>query len=180
MKIPDEFGLGKGWIYEVVVTAAGNAAPMGILTRDSESIELEIYKGSKTCENILRDKKFVINFVDDIEIFYNSIFEKERIEFEDMHLKDVDAFIEVEVSEVKEMDGKVGVKAVPLAFGIIKAPRPLNRAKALVLESLVAKTKIPHVSAEEREFLERGIQENLRVVRKVAPGSEFERILERL
>ncbi len=180
MKIPDEFGLRKGWVYEVIVTAAGNAAPIGILTRDSESIELEIYKGSKTYENILGEGKFVINFLSDITIFYDSIFEKERIEFEDMRLKNADAFIEVEVGEIKEMGDKAGVKAVPLAFGIINAPRPVNRAESLALEGLIAKTKIPHVSDEDKEFLKRKIKENLRVVRKVAPGSRFERILEEL
>ena len=180
MKIPDEFGLMKGWVYEVIVTAAGNAAPMGILTRDSESIEMEIYKGSKTYENVLNGGKFVINFVEDVKIFYDSIFEKENIELDGNHLKNADAFIEMEVGEIKEMDEKVGVKAVPLAFVIIKVPRPVNRAESLVLESLIASTKIPHVSAEERKFLEKKIQDNLRVVKKVAPGSRFERILEKL
>ena len=180
MKIPDEFGLRKGWIYEVIVTAAGNAAPMGILTRDSESIEMEIYKGSKTCGIILDKRRFVINFVDDIDIFYNSIFEKEKIELEGNHLKNADAFIEMEVDGEEDLGDRVQVNAVPLAFVIIKVPRPVNRAESLVLESLIASTKIPHVSAEERKFLEKKIQDNLRVVKKVAPGSRFERILEKL
>jgi len=180
MKIPNEFGLRKGWVYEVIVTAAGNAAPIGILTRDSESIELEVYKGSKTCENILKEKRFVINFVEDVEIFYDSIFEKDKIELEGNHLKNADAFIEMEVGGEEDLGDRVRVRAVPLAFVIIKAPRQVNRAESLALESLIASTKIPHVSAEEREFLERKIEENLRVVKKVAPGSEFERILERL
>lgn len=180
MKIPDEFGLRKGWVYEVVVTAAGNAAPMGILTRDSESIEMEVYKGLKTYENILKDGKFVINFVDDIKIFYDSIFEKEKVEFEGNHLKDAGAFIEMRVDGVKEMGDRVIIKAVPVKFKIIRNPEPVNRGRSLALEGLIARTKIPHVSAEEREFLEKKIQENLRVVKKVAPGSRFERILEKL
>jgi len=180
MKIPDEFGLMKGWVYEVIVTAAGNAAPMGILTRDSESIEMEIYRGSKTCENILKEKRFVINFLNDIKIFYNSILEKEKIELDGNHLKNADAFIEMEIGGEEDLGDRVRVKAVPLAFVIINAPRPVNRAESLVLESLIAKTKIPYVGDEDGKFLKRKIEENLRVVRKVAPGSEFERILERL
>jgi len=180
MKIPDELGLRKGWIYEVIVGAAGNAAPMGILTRDFESVEMEVYKDSKTYENILGAGEFVINFVDDVEIFYNSIFEKENIEFEDGHLKNADAFIQMKVAGKEELEDRIKIKAVPVEFKIARIPRLKNRAESLVLESLIAKTRIPHVSEEERKFLEGKIQENLRVVKKVAHGSEFERILERL
>jgi len=180
MDILKNLGLRKGWLYEVIVTSAGNAAPMGILTRDSESMEMELYKDSRTYRNILDAGEFVINFVGDVGIFYNSIFEKENIEFEDDHLKGADAFIKMEVTEKEDLSDRIGIKAIPIEFKIIKTPKPINRAESLTLESLIAKTKIPHVSAKEKEFLEKKIQENLRVVKKAAPGSRFERILEGL
>jgi len=179
MKIPD-IGLRKEWIYEVIITCNGNAAPVGILTRDFESVEMELYKTSKTCENILRDGEFVINFSDDMETFYNCIFNKEAVVYEENHLKGADAFIKMRVTEKEDIGNRIKMRAIPVEFKIIKAPRLVNRARSLTLEGLIAKTKIPHLPSEEKEFLEKKIQKNLRVVRKVAPNSKYERIMERL
>ncbi len=180
MRIPDELGLRRGWIYEVILTVSGNASPVGILTTDFESIEMDIYKTSTVCKDILEDGRYVINFVDDIGIFYNSVFEKQMLEFEGNHLKDADAFIELDLRKTRDMGNRIRINAIPTGFRVIKTPVLVNRARYLSLESLIARTKIPHVSGEEREFLERKIRENLRVGRRVAPGSEFERILEKL
>jgi hypothetical protein len=53
----------------------------------------------------------------------------------------------------------------------------INRAKSLVLESLILATRIPHLP--ERKPVEL-LRENCRVVKKVAPGSKYEYVMQEL
>ncbi|MEA3254385.1 MAG: DUF447 family protein [Candidatus Altiarchaeota archaeon] len=193
-KIPEGLGLKKNWIYESIVTTysggRANSAPMGVYTIDFEGVNLEVYKTSKTCRNILENKEFVINFTDDISLFHSSVFEKEigyvRARKVDAPiLKNADAFLEMRVGEVKDLGDKVGINAEVVDYYLNEERggekiNPVNRADALALECLIKATKIPHASVDERNHLKKEIRYISRVVGKVAPGSEAELLVERI
>jgi len=171
--------MNETWIYEAIITttdACGTirAAPMGISTPDSEHMVLEIYKTSKTAGNIIRDKKFTINFVMYVELFWNSIKGK-NLEYDSFgHLKDSDAWIDAKVQEIESSGEKIKVYSKITVYGI-KNPNfvLINRAKHLAFESVVLFTKPGDEAKNE-------INENLRVIKKVAPGSKYEKLVKEI
>ncbi len=166
---------------------------MGISTQDSETIDLEIYKTSETCKNILKEKEFVINFTDDISLFYTSVFEKKKLDYERAKkvnapiLKDANALLEMRVRGIEDLEEKVKVKAEIVDFYFNEnfnekkeKVNLINRAESLALECLVKATKIPHVSKNGKEKLKKEIRYISLVVRRVAPGSEAESLVEKV
>jgi len=53
----------------------------------------------------------------------------------------------------------------------------INRAEGLVLENLALSTKLPHLPGKG---IQNVIRENYRIIRKVAPGSDYEKVAESL
>ena len=172
--------MNKNWIYEAIITTTDpggspRASPIGISTPDSERIILEIYKTSKTSENITLDKKFIINFVMYVEIFWNATIH-ENLEFDNFgHLKDSDAWLEMEVEDVEDAGEKIKIYSKISDYEIKKPGVALiNRAKYLAMESIIKFTKPDSSKAEDE------INENLRVIKKVAPGSKYEKIVKEI
>ncbi len=190
MEILRELGLRKNWVYETIITTSRdgrvNAAPMGIWTDDFEIISLDVYKTTVTCGNILQKGEFVINFLTDIEMFYKSIFNKSKLEFEkagnvdSFYLKSADAFLEMRVVGIKDLGDRTRITSKIINSEIRKKPRLVNRAEYLALESLIAYSKLLSVSKRDGEFLEEKIKENYRVICKSAPESEFQKLVRKL
>lgn len=163
----DEFneraGLRPGWIYEVVVESmGGHATPMGARFEDGRVV-LRAYKSSETGGLISADGRFVIHFPAGVEVF------AKVLESKAFDRKDASASLEVEVKEARD-DGDCIVYTSEIqdyqVFGEIK---PVNRAEALVLEALIESTK-PRPDEEKIRGL-------ARVVRKVAPDYDYERLI---
>ena len=172
--------MNETWIYEAIVTTRDSdgemrAAPMGVSTPDFEHIILEVYKTSKTSKNIINEKKFIINFVVYVELFWKTVIH-ENLEFDNLgHLKDSDAWIEAEVEKVEEAGEKIKVYSKISDYRIINLNFVLiNRAKYLALESIINFTK-PDLLKSKNE-----IKENLRAIKKVAPDSKYEKIVEEI
>jgi hypothetical protein len=186
-KILEKLGFKRNWIYEVIITSGNkkkpNAAPMGIFTDDFRNIKLKVYKSSRTCENLLAKKEFVVNFVDDLGVFFSSIFSKEKLRYKNAKkisapvLSFANSWLELKVNDMKDLGDKIEFYAEIIFFEEIKKKKNekvklINRAKFLVLESLIKSTKRP--------FLKKEIEENLRVIKKVAPNSKYEKIVEKI
>jgi len=181
-KVLKKMGLGKNWIYETIVTTSDekkdNAAPMGIWTKDFFSIEIEIYKNSKTFKNILATNELVVNFVDDPMIFYDSLYANDRLKYKKAKkvcapvLREANTWLELKVKGKREWKKTIKISAEIVSHTLDKRIMLLNRAKYMTLESLIKATKVPVKTKE--------IEENLRVIRKVAPNSEYKKIVEKL
>lgn len=172
--------MNKNWIYETIVTTKDadgkiRAAPIGISTPEFEHVILEVYKTSKTSENIVREKKFIINFVMYAELFWKAVIHK-HLDFDDLgHLMDSDVWLEMEVKEVESQDDKIKIYSKISNYKIKNQNFVLiNRAKHLAFESIIRFTK-PDLLKAKKE-----ISENLRAIKKVAPGSKYERIVEEI
>jgi hypothetical protein len=184
-KVLESLGLRKNWIYEAIISSysgtVAHSAPMGISTPDHELLETEIYKSSQTCANISAKKAYAVNLSSDVSLFYDSYNKKESIIYgrasnvDAPILAHADAFLEISVAGSEDLGdrirftGKIAGYSSLRGYGRIKL---VNRAEALALEALIAGSKIPSASAEEKILLVREIERICRVVSRVAPGSD--------
>lgn len=175
--IPRKLGFQKSWIYETIVTTRDNgkvnSAPMGVWTEDLKTINLEVYKKTVTCNNILKTREFTIHFPSNVEMFYKTMLNA-------FTLENSDAFLEMRVAEIKNLEDRVKITSEIINAEIREKPMLVNRAESLALESLIAYSKIRFVSGKDRRVLEEKIRENYRVICKSAPASKFQTLVEGL
>jgi hypothetical protein len=175
------------WIYEVIVSTfhvrVPHAAPMGIWSEDLDTLNLAIYRDSKTLENIIKKKEFTVNIVDDIEIFYESLFNKGNIAYAPSNqinapiIRDASAIIESKVTHIAQKENRFHIKAEIVNIRIWNKIRLVNRAKSLTLESLILVTRLHHFPDRRIEEI---LKENSRVIAKVAPNSMYEQVMENI
>lgn len=187
MKQLEAIGMQENWIYEVIISVfyhnSPYATPIGIWTEDFDTLEMEIYKESTTLKSIMKEKEFAANLIADMEIFYEALFDKGKIAYEDSEqinapvIKNSSATIELTMKEIKERRESYYIKAGVVHIKTSGKIILINRAESLVLESLILATKLPYLS---RQRIEDILKENYRIIRKVAPGSEFENIVKRI
>lgn len=180
-------GIRKNWLYEIVITSVDNhvphAAPFGIRTADFKIVSIEMYKGSNTLRNILKNKEFVINTVSDPTVFYHALYAGEKINFGSAKmikapvLLDSPASIEVRLKNAVSSGKRYMIEAEVVYLHIRNQSELINRAKSLVLESLILATRISHSPKRTPEEL---LKENYRVIKKVAPGSKYEHVMQDL
>lgn len=187
MQVLDQLGMKKKWIYEVIVSTyhenSPHSAPIGIWTDDFVTLHAEIYKDTQTLKNIIKSREFTINLVSDMAVFYKSLFDKTSIAYARSSkvnapvIRNVSAFIECRVKGIEEKTKTFHLESTPVHVQSSGATTLINRAKALALESLILATKSSHLPEKK---LRETLKENHRVIKKVAPNSPYERILEGL
>jgi hypothetical protein len=188
MGLLEKIGMEKDWIYEVIVTTYGdhhrpNSAPMGVWTNDFHTLILEIHKDSKTLKNIMRLGQFAVNLVSDVTIFYESLFDKAKIAYENSTrinapvIKNVPSVIELRLKDMKEKENSFRIESAPSHIQINDTIKLINRAQSLILESLILATRLSHLPAPKAEET---LKENYRIIRKVAPGSQYEELMGKL
>lgn len=187
MKTLDQLGMRKDWIYEVIISSLNDnvphAAPFGVQTRDFKLVKIEMYKGSNTLRNILANKEFAINMVVDPIIFYNALYAKEKIKYSLAKrintpvIYGSPASIEAGIIDTVDTKQKILITATVVHIHLHNKSEWTNRAKNLLFESLILSTRIPHLPKGKAEVL---LKENYRIVKKVAPRSEYELIMKSL
>ncbi|MBS3905624.1 MAG: DUF447 family protein [Syntrophaceae bacterium] len=182
-----ELGMKKDWLYEVVLSSfdknTPHAAPFGVKTTDFNLVTIEMYKGSNTLKNILTYKEFVLNTIDDPVIFYQALYDREKINFglakmiNAPVLTDSPASIEVRLVNSIDLGQCFMIDAAVVYVHIRHRSELINRAKGLVFESLIMATRMPHLAERKPEEL---LRENYRIIKKVAPGSKYEWVMQEL
>jgi len=187
MRALDQLGMEKNWIYEVIISSISDnvphAAPFGIKTRDFTFVEIEMYKSSNTLRNILANGELAVNMVVDPVIFYHALFAKDKIKYsmakkiDTPVLYGVPASIEALIVDTIKTKRKSMIKAKVVHIHFNRESEWINRAKNLLFESLIISTRIAHFPEGKAEKL---LRENYRVVKKVAPSSRYELIMDEL
>ena len=182
-----QLGMKKNWLYEIVISSIDNnvphTAPFGVKTTDFKLVSIEMYKGSNTLRNVLKSKEFVINTVSDPTVFYHALYVREKINFGFAKmiiapvLTDSPASIEVRLKNTINREQSYMIEAEVVYIHIRNPSELINRAKSLVLESLILATRIPYLPERKPEEL---LRENYRVIKKVAPGSKYEHVMQEL
>jgi hypothetical protein len=191
-----DIGIKKDSICEAIVTTfhkngTPNAAPMGILGIERNTVMLKVHKSTDTYVNILRSRCCVINFVFDPLLFLKcALYGKHKgpseIELQGMkkayvveapYLEHANAYVEAELEkceEVRKRDeyGSVMVSRMTLKAKNIKilAPFPVapNRGLFAGIELAIALSR----------GMTKDVQGHVAVIKKTLPHDESKRIEE--
>jgi hypothetical protein len=182
-----DLGFKKDWTYEAIIScfngSTPHAAPFGIKTPDMETIQVEMYNSSNTLSYIIDKGCFVINLMSDPQFFYDSLYAKDQIRFKAARiidapvLTDAPAIIEAKVTDYTEKPQSRIINAEIINIEAAITPELYNRAKSLVMESLIAATRINYLPEGKVEAI---LKESYRVIKKVAPESTYVEIMENL
>jgi len=177
-------GLQERWTYEVLISTfrhdTPHAVPIGVWTEGADELLMDVYDGSQTLASILEGGDFVANFPADAGLLYAALRAPRQLAFAEAQL--VHAPVVAGCTATVELTLRraiPGTDRVRLAGAVRRvhhegAPRLINRAEGLLLESLVLASRLEHRDAAAAQTT---LTENLRVVSKVAPGSAYERAL---
>lgn len=180
----------KGLLYETILTTRNpngtpNAAPIGVICKDDDEVVFYLHKGSKTFDNVLREKSFYVNIINDPMVFVESTIgnlESGKFQLDDgdgFFIKTAEAFFRAEVTSEKLVHRKDHLGT--FTTYVIRARvlrmvknqehvQPLNRAIYGIIEALVYISRIDIVSEDEKKDYLNHISEISRLVNKV--GSE--------
>ncbi|NVM54685.1 MAG: DUF447 family protein [Candidatus Helarchaeota archaeon] len=195
-----KLNLTPNYIYETIVTTYNkkdktpNAAPMGIKILDDQNIVISPFLSTQTHKNIEKYGCAVINFIYDLEIFFESTFNKKRSKlpltlFENAtnvdapRLKEAIAHIEIRVREVQKDSERSNFFGEIVACDFSTIPfHPLNRGYNLVLESMVHATRIITFKkdTEKVKNLINLIEHYRKLVKKVAPTGKFVNLMDKI
>ena len=177
-------GMEKGRQYETVITTENcekikNAAPIGVLCSGPDMILNRIFKGSHTLENIISQRKFIVNITHDPEIFMLSTIGNLSEDYfnEDNTLKCAEAYFKCEVislseavkqsDPIRKKEEAIVIKSKVTDLTINQPTRAMNRGFSYVIESLSNFTRFDMVGEEQKEEYLNRFREAFRVVKKV-------------
>ncbi len=177
-------GMEKGKQYETIITTNDcenhqNAAPIGVLCAGKDIILNRIFKGSHTLENIISQKKFVVNITHDPELFTASTLGNlpENHFNEDNTLKCADAYFKCEVISLKEAVKQsdpikkkgeaIVIKSKVTELVINKPTKAFNRSFGCVIETLSNYSRFDLVDDTQKEYYLTRFRECNRIVNKV-------------
>lgn len=184
-------GMEKGKQYETIITTTScddikNAAPIGVICAGQDKVLNRIFKGSRTLENIISKREFIVNITHNPEVFTLSTVGNLPEDYfnEDNSLKCADAYFKCEVISLKEAvkqsdpvksNGEaIVIKSKVTQLVINKQTRPINRGFGYVIESLSNLTRVDIVGEEQKEeYFERFRKAN-RIVTKVGYKQDIE------
>jgi hypothetical protein len=179
--------LHESWIYEVLISTfrdrTPHAAPIGVWAEGADELFMDVYAGSQTLTNIVQAGSFAANFPADVGSLYAALRAPDSLEFTEARLvcaplvAECTTTAELTLSSATPRGDTVRIAGRVARVDQAGAPRLINRAEGLLLESLVLATRLGHV--ESADVLAT-LKENHRIVRRVAPGSEYEHALEAL
>ena len=184
-------GMEKGRQYETIITTVNedgtrNAAPIGVICAGENKIINRIFKESHTLENIIRERRFVVNITHDPEIFAASTLGNltQNHFNEDSSLKCADAHFKCEVisltkavkqsDPIKKKGEAIVIKSEAADLVIVNPTKAMNRGFGYVIESLANFSRFDMAGDEKKEEYIKLFREANRVVRKVGTKADIQ------
>ncbi len=163
-----------------------NAAPIGVLCKNSKEIVLYLYEGTHTVNNIHHHDYFIVNITQNPIIFTKSTLKDLNDKYFEYYneipfLKDADAFFVCHVAKIKEItkNNDLGSSKMSIVTADVEEvvqinsqAIPLNRGIYAVIESLIHYTRFELANNETRTSYWARINEMNRVVKKVGSPQE--------
>ena len=182
----------KGQLYETIVTTQNNeliknAAPIGVICKDSNHIVIHLDNCVHTQQNIIENGELIINITKDPLIFtYSTIGELDGEYFDEFNgfpmIKDSLGFFKAHVIKTiekkRENDYNNGIGNVvtceveDIYIRENNEVVPLNRAMNAVIESLVYYCRFDHKYKDKQDIIWTHMKELNRVCQKVGNESE--------
>ena len=183
----------KGQLYETIVTTQNNeliknAAPIGVICKDSNHIVIHLDNCVHTQQNIIENGELIVNITKDPLIFtYSTIGELDGEYFDEFNgfpmIKDSLGFFKAHVIKTiekkRENDYNNGIGNVvtceveDIYIRENNEVVPLNRAMNAVIESLVYYCRFDHKYKDKQDMIWTHMKELNRVCQKV--GNEKEK-----
>lgn len=169
-----------------------NAAPIGVLCKNSTQIVLYLYEGTHTLQNIKQGTNFIVNITQDPLLFTKSTLgdlSEDYFEYykELPYLKDTDAFFVCSTEEIKDITKKNELGSSKMSIVTAKVEEvvqinspviPINRGIYAVIESLIHYTRLDLADNKTKNSYWDRIKEMNRVARKVGSPQEKEALSE--
>lgn len=188
-------GMEKGRQYETIITTnngngSKNAAPIGVLCAGDNKIICRIFKGSRTLDNIVREKEFVVNITHDPELFTLSLLKNLPQDHfnENLSIKCADAYFKcdaISFTEAVKQSDPIRNKGEAIVFKskavdlVIKNPiKAMNRGFGYVIESLGNFKRFDLVDDAKKEEYIIQFKEAYRVVLKVGRKEDIKAMKE--
>ncbi|MGQ9680190.1 MAG: DUF447 domain-containing protein [Candidatus Bathyarchaeia archaeon] len=178
-----KLGFEKGSLVEIILVTRNpdetlNAAPMGVVRIDSETLEIKPYRTSSTYRNLLHHPEAGVNITSNPEVFLLTAFKDEdEASFdlikEDLSLKGSDATLIVKIIGVRDYTEERAIFTTQVISAKVgdQTPKVFSRGKAAAIEAVIYATRI-------KEFLKTGfIYDAERLVKRVY---ECKNIIERV
>ena len=178
--------------YSEVILTLGlkemvNAAPMGVLLNDAGEACLRVYKGQRTYEMIIEGARdCVLNITDDPILFYNAIFEKDKIAYgpaqrvSSPRISDCDAYVECSITNLAMHNEYVEVFLKPLLINEAhRTVRTYNRAGPAIIEALICYSRILYFKDADREKTE-SLKKRICTFRDIVYHSTKDKVLRRI
>ena len=182
----------KGQLYETIVTTQNNeliknAAPIGVICKDSNHIVIQLDNCVHTQQNIIENGELIVNITKDPLIFtYSTIGELDGEYFDEFNgfpmIKDSLGFFKAHVIKTIEKkrendynDGIGNVVTCEVEDIYIRENNeivPVNRAMNAVIESLVYYCRFDHKYKDKQDIIWTHMKELNRVCQKVGNESE--------
>jgi hypothetical protein len=176
----DKLGVHPNNIYEIILTTSDksgqfNVAPMGVIRRYEDILEIKTYKTSKSYKNLKEYPQGCINITNKPELFFVTAFKMEKIkEFKEpkidkqMRLLSSDAHIFVDVLKYNDLSRNLTSFKLRVNEVEIKKCEPnlFSRGRAEVIEALIHATRINF-------FAKRGDKKKLKRVLKLYESCKF-------
>ena len=177
-------GMKKGKQYETIITTKNydnvqNAAPIGVICSGKDKILCRIFKGSKTLDNILSQKEFIVNITHDPELFMLSTLGNlpKDYFYLDNSIKNIDAHFKCEVvsfkeavkqsDPIKKKGEAIVIKSKVTELTINNDIKAFNRSFGYVIESLSNYSRFDLVEEDKKQEYIKTFREANRIVRKI-------------
>ncbi|MHA1266708.1 MAG: DUF447 domain-containing protein [Candidatus Helarchaeota archaeon] len=200
MTILTELNVKPHFIYETIVTTympdknMPNAAPMGIQFLNGEQIIIKPFIDTQTYKNIAYSRCAVVNFVYDLEIFFESALGKRvpklplaffepATKIDAPRLKNATAIVELRIKEIDVVKKWATVKGDIICWDITTPPfYPLNRGDHLLLESIIHTTRILAFQGNPKKVkaLVELIDQYREIIEKVAPHGPSMKLMNKI
>lgn len=193
----ENIGIKPNLKYECIYTTISedgikDIAPIGFTYLGNSKVTCTIFEGSTTLKNIQETKQYVVNITENPLTFVNATLnnmpqdcysEDENIAI----LKDAEAYLIIDVCDIKEKNpSQYPIKNSKTIFevtGNIKElvvndenVKAFNRGMGCLIDSLVNYTRYDIVDDETKEFFDKRLEENQRIINKVADNKTIEAI----
>ena len=197
-----DLGFLKSTIFEVIVSTYNidgtpNAAPMGAIMQNPQTLSLNIFNSSQTSRNLKTNKCGVINLTSNIEVFYKTALKEANPDgkppqdwFENAgsvkapKLRLADATIEVTVADLEP----IGTEKIRFFCNIKQInvskmlPQVYCRAMPATLEAIIHATRVKKFVKDEKKKQQvsqlLGLIENCNdVVNHTAPNSAYSDVM---
>lgn len=174
----ERLGFSKSTYSEVIFTVRlkemVNAAPMGVLLNDEGNLCLRVYEGQRTYEMIVNGAEdCVLNITDDPVLFYNAIFEKDKIPYHPAErvssprIRNCNAYVECFITETKTHEEYIKVFLKPLLINTTeKTAKTYNRAGPAIIEALICYTRLLYLKDIDREKAE-SLKKRIKIFRDI-------------